>query len=365
MRLLAFLLILQSSAAQTAAEDFSVLARDAAAAREAARVPEAITKYRSALELRPDWDEGWWYLGTLLYSADRRAEAVEAFAPVLRRYPKNGAAWAFTGLALFEERKFDEALPALEKARAYGVGENPGLVSLTRYRLGILLNRYSRFDDARRELEKLADPKSDQPEVALALGISMLLLPHLPEELPEAHRDVATRIGRAAYLAASDRREDAARAIEEAVRLYPRTPNVHYARGLLLMGSGQADHAISAFRDELEVSPRHVSARLHLVDEHLRRAEADAALPLARDAASFGPEWYLTHQMLGRVLLETGDIEGAIRELEIAVDQRANEPMNHFHLARAYRMAERFDDAAKAVETFQRLDRSRKAELSR
>jgi hypothetical protein len=46
-------------------ESFEKLAERAQAAMESESVPEAIRLYDSATQLRPDWPEGWWHLGTL------------------------------------------------------------------------------------------------------------------------------------------------------------------------------------------------------------------------------------------------------------------------------------------------------------
>ena len=57
----------QSASSST---NFEMLAADAGSAREAGRTDEAIRNYRAAVELRPAWEEGWWYLGTLRYDTD-------------------------------------------------------------------------------------------------------------------------------------------------------------------------------------------------------------------------------------------------------------------------------------------------------
>jgi cytochrome c-type biogenesis protein CcmH/NrfG len=54
-------------------------AAQAEAARDADRVEEAIPLYRKALAARPEWAEGWWSLGTLLYDRDDYSEAAAAF----------------------------------------------------------------------------------------------------------------------------------------------------------------------------------------------------------------------------------------------------------------------------------------------
>ena len=50
---------------------FAELAQRASAARDANRIEEAIDLYRQATQIRPKWDAGLWYMGTLLYESDR------------------------------------------------------------------------------------------------------------------------------------------------------------------------------------------------------------------------------------------------------------------------------------------------------
>src|SRR5262245_21580988 len=66
---------------------FDRLAAQANQEREAGNLDEAITLYKKAVALRPKWDEGLWYLATLLYERDQYEEAAKTFKQVslLRR----------------------------------------------------------------------------------------------------------------------------------------------------------------------------------------------------------------------------------------------------------------------------------------
>jgi hypothetical protein len=48
---------------------FDALVKDAAAAREAGRLDDAIALYRKAVRQKPDWIEGHWYIGPRSTSA--------------------------------------------------------------------------------------------------------------------------------------------------------------------------------------------------------------------------------------------------------------------------------------------------------
>ena len=68
--------------------DFDSLSRSATVAREAGRPADAIPLYQRAIQLRPDWVEGWWYLGTLLYDTDQFRDAIPAFQKVAALAPQ-------------------------------------------------------------------------------------------------------------------------------------------------------------------------------------------------------------------------------------------------------------------------------------
>src|SRR5207247_4273916 len=66
---------------------FDEIARRAAEAREKDQIDVAIRWYRQGARLRPRWDEGLWYLATLLYDQDHYPEARDAFRRFLAVKP--------------------------------------------------------------------------------------------------------------------------------------------------------------------------------------------------------------------------------------------------------------------------------------
>ena len=120
-------------------ETFESAARRAQAAREAARDEEAIAAYQAALALRPDWDEGLWYLGTLLYQSGRREEADTAFARFLQLKPQTGAGWVLRGFCSFETGGYKAAADLLRRGLGLGLRGNAELEALARLRLALAL----------------------------------------------------------------------------------------------------------------------------------------------------------------------------------------------------------------------------------
>ena len=89
--------------------------------------------------------------------------------------------------------------------------------------------------------------------------------------------------------------------------------------------------------------------------EYLKRDQYDDALPLAEKAVQLAPKLYAARNVLGRVLLEVGQIDRAVKELEEGVKLAPSSPEMHFALARAYTRAGRKQEAAREREIFKKL----------
>src|SRR5258705_13198803 len=105
---------------QTGSPGFGSTAQAATKAREAGKTAEALQLYKKSVELKPDWAEGWWYLGTMQYDTDQFAAAIPAFGAVTKLAPQVSAAWNYLGLCEFETADYNSAKNDLEKGLAAG-----------------------------------------------------------------------------------------------------------------------------------------------------------------------------------------------------------------------------------------------------
>src|SRR5580658_7460245 len=95
------------------AATFDDLAAAAAAARRDNNIAGAIEVYRQAVQLRPSWAEGWWFIGTLSYATYEYADGEAAFDQFVKLDDKRALAWSLLGLCEFETGKYDLALEHL------------------------------------------------------------------------------------------------------------------------------------------------------------------------------------------------------------------------------------------------------------
>ncbi len=328
-------------------------------ARQAGRLNEAVEHYVSALKIRPDWVEGWWHVGTILYDGDHYEAARDAFRNLTAIDSKKGPAWALLGLCEFQTREYERAVVSMQRGRSLGLAGNVELENVVRYHAALVYIRFEQFEIAYEILREFLRSGNESAKVIEAFGLTMLRMPFLPNEVPPDKREQALIAGRAGFNMAARRKDEARAAFDELLARYPDAPNVHYGFGVYLLNhvNHDADAAIREFNRELEISSSHVPAMLQLAFEYLKRAEHETALTWAEKAVQLAPKMYPGRNVLGRVLIELGQLERAVKELEEGVRLAPDSPEMHYALARAYTRAGRRQDAAREREIFQRLEK--------
>src|SRR5579875_863048 len=140
MRVVVLLAICCLTVSKTwSASSFDELAAQAKTAREANQLPQAIELYKQALQLNSKWEEGWWFLGTLLYDTGQFAGGRDALHQVVDLDPKFIPAWGFLGLCEFETREYTQALKDVEHALASNAVADPQVTAVLRYHEALLL----------------------------------------------------------------------------------------------------------------------------------------------------------------------------------------------------------------------------------
>ena len=341
MSLLLTAFLIASLAAQNT-ETFGDVSGRAAAAREADDVPRAIQLYRQSVGLNPKWEEGWWYLGSMLYDSDRYAEGREALAHVVELDAKAGAAWALMGLCEFETGDYGQSLVHIERGLASG-SPAPQMEEVLRYHEALLLTRTGRFSEALQKYTWFAKKGARNPELLVGIGLAVLQTRKFPNDV-RAEQERYAMAGSAAYLNMMGDSRNAEMAYRKLLEQYPAAPYAHYAYGCFLLGANP-EAGIRELRRELQITPDAAVAYAMLAFALLEQGDSTAALQDAKVAAKEEPESELAQYVLGRSLAEGGDLKGGIEHLEAAKRLDAADLQPHISLATAYSRAGRPVDA--------------------
>ena len=340
---------------KAATSNFDTLAKQAAAAQDSDQVEEALSLYKKALALKPGWAEGWWSLGTLAYDSNEYPEAQKAFQRVLALTPKYAAAWVMLGLCQFELSKNEEALRSLEAGQALGISRNSEMYDVMFYHIGLLYLRMEKYGSALKAFQKLASDGVRTDEVALGLGMSILMAQpaNLPAENTPGHA-VILGIGQAEALFASGKFEEAEQIYSRLVEEYPEYPGLRFAYGRLLLDLHHSEEAIVQLQAELRINPDHVLSLLEIASAKATENPAEAA-EYAKRAVALAPRLPIGHYLLGQFYADAGNAAAAVPELELARRYLPDEPKVYFALGKAYAKLGRKEEAAKARAEFLRL----------
>ncbi|HEX4948927.1 MAG TPA: tetratricopeptide repeat protein [Blastocatellia bacterium] len=343
---------------------FDQTAAQANQAREAGNFDEAIELYKKGITLKPKWNEGWWYLATLLYEKDQYADAAKAFKNSAALNPKVGAPIAMLGLCEFRTGDYDNALAHIVQGRKIGVGENIELAKVMFFHEAMLLILKGEFEQAERFLNKLSYDNVSHEQLMIAHGLAVMRMPMLPQQIGPTHKDyeMLRRVGYAQHQLAQMNASDGQQEYERWVKDYAKVPGVQYAYGRFLLYKQRLDEeANAAFLRELENTPKHALARLQIAYIKLKNKEPEQGLKFAEEAVQLNTRMVLGHYILGRMYLETGDAKRAVEELEISQKMAPDEAKVYFALSRAYAKVGRQTDAARARDTFARLNAAAEA----
>ena len=348
MRFLGLLMVagfLWTASPVAGAATFEELAAQAAAARDANNVPQAMDLYRQALQLKPEWPEGWWFLGTLAYDSDQYSVGREAFLNFVKLQSEDAPGWSLLGLCEFETGDYSHSLEHIEHGLKLAGGHmDAGLTNVLQFHEALLLVKQGLFDQALPLFLPIVKRGSQDPTLAVALGLAALRRPLLPQEVPADERELVSAAGKVTYLWMNGDSANAGSAFSALIGAFPTAPNVHYLYGTFLLGTNP-EQALAQFRMELGINKRSADANAMISLLLIRAGHDDVALPLARQAVEDGPSTPMAHFVYGVLLTRKGELPRGIEHLEKAQKLDPNNLEYHIALAGAYSQLGRNEDA--------------------
>jgi tetratricopeptide (TPR) repeat protein len=349
------LALLSGSCVLPAQDSFTVLSKQAQAARDAHELDKAVDLYKRALKLKPAWDEGLWSMGSIAYDLDRYRDCADAFRKLTELKPDGVPGWTMLGLCEYRLRNYGTALDSLARVEESGFKENAELARAARLHYALLLTQAGTFEKAITILTELARDDKKTPEIIAAAGIAGLRRPWLPAEVPDSQRDLVYRLGDAMASAMELDYKTASQKFDQLLAVYPSEPDVHFRYGAFLYIQ-DADRGIDEIKQAVVLNPNHVPALVSLSAIYLKREDLKAAVDYGERAVKAGPADFSTHLVLGRALVASEQPARAATELEQTLKLNPNAPEAHFSLATAYTRLGRKEDAARELAAFKRLE---------
>jgi len=352
--LLVLTCVLVAAGAQQAAPQFDDLAGRAAAARDGGNLPLAIDLYGQAEQVKPDWAEGWFYLGMLQYSANAYPEAIDAFNHLLALQPGVPPGLALRGLCEFETGAYDDALRDLEQAVAKGAANQPRNEQILRYHLAELLTRSSRFQDALAQYQFFAAKNILDEDVLVGLGLAGMRTPLLTKDVAAGDRELYKAAGAAGYTLLEENTQLADELFTQLFARYPATPGIHFFYGFLLFPHSP-ELAIEQFKSEVAVAPGNLEAHAMLAFTLMIASRYAEAKPEAELVLAKAPDMEMAQLALGRSLAEIGDVKRGTDLLNQVLQADPDSLEAHLGMASIYSRTGRREDADREHKICRRL----------
>ncbi|MGA7158530.1 MAG: tetratricopeptide repeat protein [Acidobacteriaceae bacterium] len=335
----------------------SPLQQAANASRERGDTEESTRLYRRALQQNERWQDGWWYYGSLLYDANKYQEAERAFQKLVDLNGTLGDAWAMLGLSAYDCRDFPTAFHALERSDKLGTQLDPEIQNVADYHLALLLNMRGDSDAASMILSSLFLRGIRSEDLQVALGLSLLRVPILPDQLDPSRDALVHDAGNIAALCAQQRYDKAELAFKDLETRYPNVDFIHYAFGSMLSSMGRDQDAEDQLRAETQLNPQDALAYLEWSFIESKDKNFPESKRLAAKAVQLSSTSFMAHYLLGNANLNMGDVKAAVPDLETAKKLAPEVPDVRYGLARAYARLGEVDKAQKEQTEFLALQR--------
>jgi tetratricopeptide (TPR) repeat protein len=324
----------------------------------------------SAIEHGPDRFEGWDALvAAHLWLVEwEQAEAVARRA--IEQFPDRIEPHLWLANSLRSQKRYDDALAALDEAETLRVAlARKKMVMMGRRRArqplppgpeaaeiavqrALTLGASGKLDEG---IETVERASADHPDHArLKTALAALLFGKGRER--EAYRAIGRALAldpedlrplrtRAEFCLARKELDQARRDLEAYLDRRPDDPYIHYLLGWLHQVEDRHADAVEAYRRAAELDELNWSARSFMAQLLANRDKLGGALVAAEEAYAVAPDEPLVMSTLGLIYLHMESPRRSVPLLEKAHAEAPEAAAVQLHLAMAYRMAGRTDEA--------------------
>ncbi|MGH9373858.1 MAG: tetratricopeptide repeat protein [Vicinamibacterales bacterium] len=265
--------------------------------------------------------------GVAYYHADNPAKAVETLTPLLDQLPADSIerreAEQVLGLALFVTGQFADAVPRLEATRRWA-GDNLELA----YALGQAYIQTQRPDAARAVLASIYDVPADSAAAHLIAAQTMIRLQVEAQAEGE---------------------------LTKAIEKDPRLPHANFLLGQVALFRGRLPEAVALTERELAVNPGNSMALAQLGDALVRQSKWDEAIRALQKSIWLNPYYSAPYILLGRAYSKKDQPSTAEGMFRRAIEFDPNNRTAHYLLAQLLHQTGRVEEAKREFEIAERL----------
>lgn len=124
--------------------------------------------------------------------------------------------------------------------------------------------------------------------------------------------------------------------LDEAAKISPRSPKLHYARGLTFEAEGKLEDAVNSFKKAREVGPKFIKAHEKLAELYEKLGKSNEMVSVLKEAVKVSPKNPDRQTRLGKALLSEGRVQEAKKAFNQAILQDPDNPDRMTAIGEAY-----------------------------
>ena len=278
----------------------------------------AITYYRKALTIKPNYPEALFKLGVALQLQGNLDAAITSYRKTLTIQPNHPKALVNLGAALQMKGDLDVAIISYRKALAIQPNYPDGLNNLGS------------------ALQKQGDLEGSILSYRKALAIQ------------PNHPDTLNNLGSA--LQKQGDLEGSILSCRKALEIQPNHPNALNNLGIVLQKQGDLEGSILSYRKALSIKPSHPDYLSNLGTALQKQGDLEGAVFSYKKALAIQPNHLIALYNLGKALHKQGDLEDAILSYRKVISLDENNEASHFNLSLCLLLSGDYENGWKGYE---------------
>ena len=287
---------------------------------------EAVRHFRQALQIEPDYTEAHNSLGTVLVALGRLDEAVKQFRQALETRPHYVHARYNLGSVLRSQGKLDEATEQFQQV----LRMNPDYV-YAHCGLGLVLQMRGKPDEAIDHYRQALEIEPEYPEAHGSLGDVLSgqgkldeAISHYRQALQADPNYAHAHCNLGVAMSARGKLDDAITHFHQALQIDPEYTEAHNNLGSLLLAQGKLNEAVDQYRQALQTRGDYVQPQQDPGVSRRTPVRLDKGVNRYSQPLRPRPDHARVHHNLGRALVMTGDLAGALDNFREAAHLKPN-----------------------------------------
>ncbi|MEA5506361.1 tetratricopeptide repeat protein [Halotia wernerae UHCC 0503] len=281
----------------------------------------ALAAYDKAIQIQPDYVEAWSGRGFILQNLQRYSEAIASFEKALKLQNNYPEVWNAKGEVFSNLKQYDNAIKSYEQA----IKLKPDYYEAW-YQKGLALQNLKQYEDAIAAYDQAIEIKPDYEQAWYNRGNALVNLNRY-EDAFKAYDQVVQYnpnydpawLSRGHVLITLRRYPDAIESFNQVIKDNPKNYQAWYSRGWALHQTQRYDEAVQSYNKAAAIEPKNYQVWYNLGNSQYILQKYEEAIASYNKAVRYQPNYYESWYSRGNALLNLKRYKDAIASYEQAL----------------------------------------------